>query len=165
MLAVVIFFAARLFVQTFSIDGRSMQPNFDAGQYALVSKFAYGLSSPQRGDVVVVYRPGDPTEELLKRVIGLPGETVAVRDGKIHIDNRLLDEREYLSDASTTNSEATWDVPPDAYFVIGDNRSVSQDSRNFGPVPRASIVGQVLLIYWPFDKAQQVPHGEPGLTR
>ena len=156
LLALVIFFGARLFVQTFSIDGRSMQATFDPGQYALVSKVSYGLGSPQRGDVVVLYRPGNPTEELLKRVVGLPGEEIAVRDGRILINGRQLDETQYLGDLETTNLAATT-VPAGAYFVLGDNRSVSQDSRSFGPVPREAIVGKVVLVYWPLDQARTVP--------
>ncbi len=156
LLALVIFFAARLFVQTFSIDGRSMQSNFEPGQYALVSKASYGLGSPQRGDVVVLYRPGFPTEELLKRVVGLPGEEIAIRDGRVQINGRELDESAYLGDIETANLSSTT-VPSGAYFVLGDNRSVSQDSRSFGPVPREVIVGKVVLVYWPIDKARTVP--------
>lgn len=156
LLALVIFFGARLFVQTFSIDGRSMQASFEPGEYALVSKASYGLGSPQRGDVVVLYRPGKPTEELLKRVIGLPGEEIAIRDGQILINGRELDESQYLGDLETSNLASTA-VPAGAYFVLGDNRSVSQDSRSFGPVPREAIVGKVVLVYWPIDQARTVP--------
>ena len=156
LLALVIFFGARLFVQTFSIDGRSMQANFEPGQYALVSKASYGLGSPQRGDVVVLYRPGSPTEELLKRVIGLPGEEVAIRSGTVFINGLELDESDYLGSVETSDMSARA-VPRGAYFVMGDNRSVSQDSRSFGPVPREAIVGKVVLIYWPIDQARTVP--------
>ena len=161
LLALVIFFAARLFVQTFSIDGRSMQQSFEPGQYALVSKASYGLGSPQRGDVVVLYRPGNPTEELLKRVVGLPGEEIAIRGGRVHVNGRELDESAYLGNTESADLSART-VPRGSYFVLGDNRSVSQDSRSFGPVPREAIVGKVVLVYWPFDNARTVP--DPALV-
>ena len=159
LLALFIFFAARLFIQTFSIEGRSMQPNFQPNQYALVSKVSYGLGSPARGDVIVLYRPGNPTEELLKRIVGLPGEKIQFSDDSVFVNGEKLDESDYLGDGSTNRWEGLV-VPADSYFVLGDNRSVSQDSRSFGPVPRAAIVGKVLLIYWPIDQARTIPDSD-----
>ncbi len=157
LLALFIFFAARLFIQTFSIEGRSMQPNFQPKQYALVSKASYGMGSPERGDVIVLYRPGNPTEELLKRIVGLPGDKIQFLDGSVFVNGQKLDESDYLGDESTGRREGLV-VPADSYFVLGDNRSVSKDSRSFGPVPRAAIVGKVLLIYWPIAQARTVPN-------
>ena len=155
LLALVIFFAIHFMIQNFRIDGTSMEPNVHNGEYVIVNKTAYWFGhNPQRGDVVVFQAPDQPQNDRVKRVIGLPGETVEVTpDGTVYITdingNRSKLEEPYLP---THHSGASYDpkiVPEGEYFVMGDNRSVSYDSRNGGPVPRSNIIGKAWLIIWP----------------
>jgi signal peptidase I len=149
LLALVIFFAIHFMIQNFRIDGTSMEPNVHNGEYVIVNKTAYWFGhNPQRGDVVVFQAPDQPQNDRVKRVIGLPGETVEVRsDGTIYVNGQQLEEP-YLPPHHSGTS-GTWTVPEDEYFVMGDNRSVSYDSRNGGPVPRSNIIGKAWLIIWP----------------
>jgi signal peptidase I len=149
LLALVIFFAIHFMIQNFRIDGTSMEPNVHNGEYVIVNKTAYWFGhNPQRGDVVVFQAPDQPQNDRVKRVIGLPGETVEVRsDGTVYVNGQQLEEPYLPSHHSGTSG--TWTVPEDEYFVMGDNRSVSYDSREGGPVPRSNIIGKAWLIIWP----------------
>jgi len=149
LLALVIFFAIHFMIQNFRIDGTSMEPNVHNGEYVIVNKTAYWFGhDPQRGDVVVFQAPDQPQNDRVKRVIGLPGETVEVRsDGTVYVNGQQLEEPYLPSHHSGTSG--TWTVPEDEYFVMGDNRSVSYDSREGGPVPRSNIIGKAWLIIWP----------------
>jgi signal peptidase I len=149
LLALVIFFAIHFMIQNFRIDGTSMEPNVHNGEYVIVNKTAYWFGhNPQRGDVVVFQAPDQPQNDRVKRVIGLPGETVEVRsDGAVYVNGQQLEEPYLPSHHSGTSG--TWTVPEDEYFVMGDNRSVSYDSREGGPVPRSNIIGKAWLIIWP----------------
>lgn len=154
LLALVIFFAIHFMIQNFRIDGTSMEPNVHNGEYVIVNKTAYWFGhDPHRGDVVVFQAPDQPQNDRVKRVIGLPGETVEVTgDGTVYItdidDNRFKLEEPYLP-SHHSGTSGTWTVPEDEYFVMGDNRSVSYDSREGGPVPRSNIIGKAWLIIWP----------------
>lgn len=138
------------------VVGRSMEDNFYNEEYLLADKISYHLGSPRRGDVVI-FEHSD-TADYIKRIIGLPGETISVRDGSIYINGKKLDESAYLdSDVYTDpgtflreGDEVT--VQVDEYFVCGDNREHSSDSRTFGPINQSSIKGRAMLIYWPFNK-------------
>ena len=147
LLALVIFFAIHFMIQNFRIEQTSMQPNLHEGQYVLVNKTAYWFGhNPRRGDVVIFQVPDQP--DRIKRVIGLPGETVEVKpDGTVYINGHQLEEP-YLA-IQHSGVGGTWAVPQGEYFVIRDNRSVSQDSREIGPIPRNKIVGKAWLIVWP----------------
>lgn len=136
----------------FIVEGDSMQPNFHTGQFLIVSRLDYLLGEPERGDVVVFHYPNDPQSDFIKRVIGLPGETVALRDGEIYVDGQILDEP-YLREACTLMScpDSEWLVAEETYFMMGDNRNESRDSRAFGTVHRSFLVGKALLRYWPPD--------------
>ena len=149
LLALVVFFALHFMVQNFRIEGTSMVPNLQNGQYVIVNKIAYWFgNNPGRGDVIVFQAPDQPEYDRIKRVIGLPGETVEVkRDGTVYINGEIIEEP-YLS-ANVGGLSGTWEVPQDEYFVMGDNRGVSYDSRNGGPIPRGNIVGKAWLIIWP----------------
>ena len=149
LLALVVFFALHFLIQNFRIDGTSMEPNLHDSQYVIVNKTAYWFGNePNRGDVVVFQAPDQPQYDRIKRVIGLPGETVEVKkDGSVYIDGQVLDEP-YLS-ARPGGPSGTWTVPEDEYFVMGDNRGVSYDSRNGGPIPVDNIVGRAWVIIWP----------------
>ena len=128
------------------IDGSSMEPNLHHGEFVIVSKLNYRFGSPERGDVVVFDFPRNITQEYIKRVIGLPGDQVQIRDGEVYINEVLLSEP-YLE--NEPNYEGRWEVPENTYFVLGDNRNNSSDSHNWGMVPVENMVGEALLIYWP----------------
>ncbi len=161
LLALVIFFAIHFMVQNFRIEQTSMLPNLHEGQYVLVNKTAYWFGhTPQRGDVVIFQVPDQP--DRIKRVIGLPGETVEVTpDGTVYITdingNRSKLEEPYLANQHSGVS-GTWVVPEGEYFVMGDNRSVSQDSREIGPIPDNKIVGKAWLIVWPLKEWGWAPN-------
>ncbi len=148
LLAALIFFGTRLLVQNFRVEGPSMTPTLENAEFLLVNKLAYLAGDPGRGDVVVLRSPRNSDEDLVKRVVALPDETVEIRAGQIYVNGRRLDEQAYQS-AATSPDMPVRRVPPDAYFVLGDNRAQSRDSRHLGTVPRGAIVGQVWLVYWP----------------
>lgn len=143
-------------IQPFFVRGASMEPNFYDGEYLIVDEFSYRLGEPGRGDVIIFKYPKDPSQYYIKRIIGLPSETVEIKDGQVIIYNLqnpqglALDERTYepqktLADLSITLKE-------DEYFVLGDNRSASSDSRRWGPLPENHIIGRAWIRAWPFDK-------------
>lgn len=144
-------------VQPFYVKGQSMEPNFYDHEYLFVDKLTYRRQDPQRGEAVVTRYPLDPSEFFIKRVIGLPGETVEVTNGKVRIYNKehengfVLDERTYL-DQDYTPLTDTKTLKEDEYYLMGDNRAASLDSRSFGPVKRSFIVGRVWVRAYPFDR-------------
>lgn len=135
------------------VDGRSMEPTFENGERLIVSRVHYLVREPVRGDVVV-FNSLDPNEVgimLIKRVVGLPGERVQFIDQNLHINGQLIDEP-YIKEACQQfrcDSDEFWVLGPDEYFVMGDNRNNSQDSRRFGAVPIENVVGHVVFRYWP----------------
>lgn len=138
----------------FFIEGPSMQPNFWAGQFLIVSRVHYLLTQPQRGDIVVFDPPGDdgtPDEPLLiKRLIGLPGEHVEFADGQITVNGVPLDEPYKAQEECRSNcGEKTWDLGANEYLFFGDNRNNSRDSRSFGVVTKNRIIGEAIVRYWP----------------
>lgn len=137
-----------------------MEPNFHDHEYLIVNEIKYRFSDPERGDVIVFKYPRNPQEYFIKRVIGLPGEKIQVKDGGVYIYNSenpqgAVLEEPYLPDGLKTYglSKEAVSLGDDEYFVLGDNRNSSKDSRSFGPVKRSFIVGRVLLRGWPFNKA------------
>lgn len=138
----------------FYIEGPSMQPNFYAGQFLIVSRVHYLLAEPQRGEIVVFDPPGDDNQVddplLIKRLIGLPGDTVELRDGQVYINGVALNEP-YLKEPCQGSRcrDAVWQLGANEYFLMGDNRNNSRDSRVFGPVTRDRIVGEAIIRYWP----------------
>jgi signal peptidase I len=131
------------------VYGQSMEPNLHPNQRLIVDKFSYRLHSPQRNDIVVVDLP-DMEEMLVKRIVALPGETVEVRRGVVYVNGLAIAEP-YPHDL-TPYDMAPRTLGPLAYFVMGDNRGNSNDSRSFGPVTREEIIGRVWLRYWPLDQ-------------
>ena len=154
-LTLLIFLAIRFLVQSYHIEGPSMEPGLNTDEYALVNKVSYLFQAPQRGDVIVFHYPKDTTQDYIKRIIGLPGDTVRTDQTHVWVNGVQLNEESYISmpvnPDTTTN---TWKVPPGDYFVLGDNRPVSDDSRYWGFVPKDLIVGKAMLIYWPASNWQ-----------
>jgi signal peptidase I len=133
----------------FVVDGHSMLPNFNTDQFIIVSRLSYILGSPQRGDVVVFHYPMQYERDFIKRVIGLPGETVTILEGHVYINGQLLDEPYIENFCFGKSCDGEWVVGPDQYFVLGDNRGASKDSQDFGPVDKKYMVGRAFLRYWP----------------
>lgn len=134
------------------VHGRSMEPNFEEGQRLVISRVNYLFGEPQRGDIIV-FNPPDQDEgepSLIKRVIGIPGDTVEFRDQQLYVNGIVLEET-YINEPCTRSScpDNQWVLGPDEYFMMGDNRNHSRDSRRFGPVPKENIVGEALLRFWP----------------
>jgi len=144
-------------IQPFYVKGASMEPNFYDHEYLIIDEISYRLHQPQRGDIVVFRYPKDPTQFFIKRVIGLPKETVEIANGKVKIYNdahpngQVIDETGYLDQDQTATTE-TVTLKPDEYFLLGDNRSASLDSRYFGAVSRSAIVGRVWIRGYPIDR-------------
>ena len=160
VLALVAAFLVKTFVlQTFFIPSASMEPTLNIGDRVFVNKLAYSFHSVHRGDVVVFTLPpgesaGTGVDDLIKRVIGLPGETVEARQGRIYINGRPLAEPwlpKGVSPVAGLPLEKTR-VPPNDYFLMGDNRGNSSDSRHFGPIPGNLIVGRAFVRIWPFSR-------------
>jgi len=146
-LAVIIVVPIRMFIfQPFLVKGSSMEPNFHNGDYLIIDEFSYRMRSPERGEVIVFKYPENPSQKYIKRIIGLPGETIEVKEGKIRItgpqDDFVLNEDVYLSGVETFGVD-TLKLATDEYFVLGDNREHSSDSRYWGSVPRANLIGRV----------------------
>ena len=138
----------------FRIEQVSMLPNLHEGEYVIVDKISYLLHPPERGDIIVLKRAGSP--DLIKRVIGLPGDTLEIHTGQVFINGVALNEP-YLAQPIVGGFPAHT-IDPGHYFVMGDNRNNSEDSRIFGAVPGSDIIGRAWLIYWPPPNWQIVPH-------
>ena len=142
------------------VDGNSMEPNFSNGELVLINKLAYRLGEPERGDIIVFHYPVDPSQEFIKRVVGLPGDQVHIEKGSIYINGLLLEEP-YIS--YRFDYWGDWTVEEGQLFVLGDNRNNSLDSHNWGTVPLDYVIGKALFVYWPFNVLGLVEHGEPQL--
>jgi signal peptidase I len=138
--------------QATRVEGQSMEPNLHSEQRLVVEKLSYRFHGPQRFDIVVLRVPSQGEELLIKRVIGLPGETVEIKDGGVYINGELLDEP-FTSEYTQPGRHALVTVPPLHVFVLGDNRDRSNDSRSFGPVPIENVIGRAWLSYWPLEDA------------
>lgn len=161
IIALAIVIPVRMFIaQPFIVSGASMDPTFENGEYLIVDELSYRLREPQRGDVVIFKYPKDPKKFFIKRLIGLPGETVSLKDGIVTVKNTSgtnvtmnepyikLPKIETINDRTLKDGE---------YFMMGDNRAGSFDSRMWGPVPRESIVGRALVRLFPFTKIDLMP--------
>lgn len=157
----IFFFIYLLVMRPHKIDGESMMPNFINGEYLLTEKVSYYFRDPGRGDVVVFTPPVTNLDEYIKRVIALPGETVMVKDGKVYINGKVLDEP-YIANSVYTNGGSflsegqSYKVPEGEFFVMGDNRGNSSDSRYWGPITKKVISGRAWIVYWPINLAGSV---------
>jgi signal peptidase I len=138
-------------VQAFYIPSGSMEPTLMIDDRILVGKFVYRVGSPHRGDVIVFRYPLNPQRDFVKRVIGLPGDRVRLRDGVVYVGPQALSEKSYTIKPDFGNYGPVT-VPASQYFVLGDNRNNSEDSRFFGYVPRGNIIGKAVFIYWPLPR-------------
>ncbi|MBD3281826.1 signal peptidase I [Candidatus Uhrbacteria bacterium] len=144
-------------IQPFYVKGASMEPNFFDHEYLIIDEISYRFSEPERGDILVFHYPNDPKNYFIKRLVGLPGETVEVANGQVKIYNDeypngiVLDESLYLSDEYTAQTRRDT-LKADEYFVLGDNRASSLDSRFFGPIDEDVVVGKVWVRGWPLDR-------------
>ena len=181
ILALLVFLVIQTGVRNFRVLGASMQPTLESGQYLLVNRLVYfeldqervarltpfwqvdhsdrrfAFRPPSRGDVVVFHNPRNVSQDFVKRLIGLPGETVEVRQGTVYINGQALDEP-YLAKRDTASARLTR-LGEKEYFVIGDNRRGSNDSRSWGPVPEELLLGKVLIVYWPLSELGLVRGG------
>lgn len=156
LLAASVFLVIYIFLfRPFQVNGLSMFPNFEDKEYVLTDLISYHFQKPKLGDVVVFQAPKDTDKDFIKRIIGVPGDMVSIRNGGIYLNNQKLDENQYLKDAVRTYGGSflgegqTVTVPEDEYFVVGDNRSYSSDSREWGFVKQNLIIGKSLFVYWP----------------
>lgn len=184
VLSALIFFAVQAVVQSYLVDGRSMLPSLHNSERLFVNKAAYWrvnedsfleelaqgpstgtgqkylFEAPERGEVIVFHHPLQPDTDLIKRLIGMPGDTVQIINGKVHVNGEELEEP-YIGGARTRaytgSGNATWKVPPGHLFVLGDNRNSSSDSRDWGFLPIENVVGQATIRYWPLDELGGIP--------
>jgi signal peptidase I len=142
--------------QPVKVEGTSMMPSLEDQERIFVNKFVYRLEPIERGDVVVFRYPRDPSKSYIKRVIGMEGDRIRIDGGQVYVNDEALDE-DYLPPAYTdARSYPDTEVPPHCYFVLGDHRSMSNDSRDFGPVNQSYIYGKAVFGYWPMDKLGRV---------
>jgi signal peptidase I len=166
VLAVILYFGISFAVQTVHVEGLSMFATLDNNDYLIADKIDYKLHPPQRGDIVILRPPTLSTTDYIKRVIALPGERLLIKDGRVYINGHFLEEP-YLPEAWTVNTD--WGgpngqvIPPNYYFVMGDNRNRSQDSRTFGPISRDRIDGRAWFRIWPLDHFGNIYAQEPTL--
>lgn len=175
IIAVILALVIRAFVvQAFKIPSGSMIPTFQVGDRIFVNKFLYGaripftdirlpaVRQPRRGDIIVFRSPEDGKKDFVKRLIAMEGETVEIRDGKIYIDNKVVEEPSsirsfyYYNSGDYGRESQVIKVPKDSYYALGDNSSSSRDSRYWGFVPKKNMIGKVIVIYWPIHRMKTV---------
>lgn len=141
-------------IQAFYIPSGSMEPTLNVGDRILVNKFIYHLRQPAYGDVVVFKFPGDTSRDFIKRVVGLPGDVISVSEGKLHRNGKPISEG-YIKERIYYDFGPV-EVPPDNLFVMGDNRNNSNDSHEWGTLPKANLLGKALVVYWPLPKMRTI---------
>jgi signal peptidase I len=139
--------------QPVRVEGTSMLPRLEDRDRLFINKFVYHIEAIGRGDVVVFHYPRDPAKSYIKRVIALPGDKIRIDRGEIWLNGKRLDERYIPEEYRDGRSMAEMVVPDDSYFMMGDHRSISSDSREFGPVDRGLIYGKAVFVYWPAKDA------------
>jgi signal peptidase I len=155
VLAVILFVGINVVSARVRVDGTSMVPTLQDGEFVLVNKLSYRFGDVTRGDIIVFHFPLNPQEDLIKRVIGLPGDQVKVENGQVYVNGIMLNEN-YIAAPPTYASE--WQVPSGNFFVLGDNRNNSSDSHSWGLLPSDKIVGKAVLIYWPPNLWKLIQH-------
>ena len=142
--------------QPVKVEGTSMMPSLVDQERIFVNKFVYRLEPIERGDIVVFRYPYDPSKSYIKRVIGMAGDRIRINSGQVYVNGEALDESYVPPEYTDSRSSPEAVVPANSYFVLGDHRSMSDDSRNFGPVNQSFIYGKAVFGYWPMDKLGRV---------
>lgn len=155
LLTLFIFWMVNSITGRFRIEGHSMVPTLQEGEYIIINKLSYYLDEPKRGDIIVLRFPNDRSRDFIKRIIGLPGDQVEIQNHEVKVNGVVLNEP-YIS--GPPNYNGSWLVPEGQYFVLGDNRNNSSDSHNWSFLPRDDIVGKAWLIYWQPEHWGLVPH-------
>lgn len=168
-ITILLAFLLRFFViQPFVVEGSSMEPNFHDDQYIIIDKFSYRVREPQRGEVIVFHPPTYPDQNYIKRIIGLPNETVTIQNGEVFINNKQLEEA-YLGNQESASPELLNFEPvtlgSDEYFVMGDNRNHSSDSREWGKLSKANIEGRTWFVAFPVSDFHFVQLPEYEITQ
>lgn len=158
ILTLLFFGLVRLLVQNYRVDGPSMQRTLYTNEYILVDKATYYLHSPQRGDVIVFEFPLDTSKNFVKRVIGVPGDTVQIdENGTVSVNGKVLNEPYVYQQLCPCDPKSVV-LKANQYYVLGDHRGDSDDSRDWGPVPRGDIIGKAALVYWPLPDIHMLPN-------
>ena len=172
LLTFFIFWIVNSFIGRYRIDGSSMNPTLANGQYLLINNFSYYLNEPDHGDIIVFQHPNSDLN-LIKRVIGVPGDHVEIKDVTQVVNGEEVSQRKVLVNGfelnepyiqALPNYTGDWVVPEDEFFVLGDNRNSSSDSHSWGFLPEENIVGKAMVVYWPISDWEQVPHFEHPLN-
>ncbi len=161
VIALVLFAGINTISARIRVDGHSMEPTLFTGEFVIVNKLAYRLGSAKIGDVIVFHPPNNPTEEYIKRVIGLPGDHVVIKDEKVMINGQVLEEP-YINAAP--GYEADVIVDPGRLYVLGDNRNNSSDSHAWGTVPLDNVIGKAVVIYWPPQNWGLINHSSAAVA-
>jgi signal peptidase I len=161
VLAVILYFGINAVSARVRVDGFSMNPTLQNGEYILVNRLAYRTGQPERGDIIVFSYPADEGQDLIKRVIGLPGETVKIGNGNVTINGQELKESYIAQDPLYYGD---WTVPDGYLFVLGDNRNDSRDSHQWGLLPLENVIGKSVLIYWPPAEWKIINHTEESFA-
>jgi signal peptidase I len=155
LLTLIVFLALNTLTGRFQVRGSSMRPTLHDGQYLVVSKLAYWLQEPERGDIMVFHPPNGLADDYIKRIVGLPGEQIEIRHGDVLVDGARLKEP-YVANPGVYSG--SWELGGDEYFVLGDNRGNSSDSHMWGTLPEENIIGKAWLCYWPPEAWGLVDH-------
>jgi len=155
ILAVVLFVGINAVSARIRVDGASMEPTMHHNELVVVNRLGYRFGLPERGDVIVFHFPRDPEQEYIKRVIGLPGDRIAIANGVVMVNEHPLDEP-YIS--APPRYTGDWTVPADYLFVLGDNRNLSSDSHEWGMLPLDYVIGKAIFIYWPLSEMGTIAH-------
>ncbi len=155
VIAGLLFVGVSLATARVRVEGSSMEPGLHDGDLVLVNRLAYRIGDLQRGDVIIFYYPFNPEKRYIKRIIGIPGDTINVRDGEVYVNGALVDEP-YI--VRPPEYSGTWVVGPREVFVLGDNRNNSEDSTDWGMLPIEEIIGKAILVYWPPPDLGWIPH-------
>lgn len=174
LIAIIIILPIRYFlIQPFFVRGASMEPTFDDGEYLIIDQLSYRFREPHRGEVIVFRYPNNPSQFFIKRIVGLPGETVRIAQGQVIVQNGehpngvVVDESTYLALGERTGGNVVMTLGSEEYFVLGDNRPASSDSRSWGALGRDEVIGRVWIRAFPVDRmtifSPVTQHGFLGL--
>ena len=157
LIAGMLFLAVNLFTARIRVEGGSMEPSLHDGEFVVINRLAYRWNDPERGEIIVFRYPLDLERRFIKRIIGLPGDIVTVREGQVLVNSLPLQEP-YVS--APPRYDGTWTIEEGHVFVLGDNRNNSSDSQNWGTLSKEEIIGKAIIIYWPLGDLGIIPHYE-----